>query len=66
MSSTRQSSGRSRTSENSESQQGEENGANGHQGQHPRENKEEFYRSNQTGESNSNSLGLQYQRLLLQ
>ena len=59
MSSTRQSGGRSRTSESSERdvQQGDENRANRHQGQHSRENREEFYRRNQTGEPNYNSSG---------
>ena len=59
MSSTRRSGGRSRTSESSErgGQQGEENRANRHQGQHSRESREEYYRRNQTGESNNNIPG---------
>ena len=54
-----QSGGRSRTSDSSErdGQQGDENRANRHQGQHSRESREEFYRRNQTGESNNNSPG---------
>ena len=59
MSSTRRSGGRSRTSNSSErdGQQGDENRANRHQSQHSRESREEFYRRNQTGETNDNILG---------